>query len=491
MRPEQPPRLAGRLPRPACKTSRCLGLSLAPAPVPATSVHFPDSEGDLLKAIVCLVLLLGMVALPAAAAEPAKIFPYKAHVETLDNGLQVILVPMSSGGLVAYWTLVRTGSRDEFEQGRSGFAHFFEHMMFRGTKKYPAGLYQSKLTGIGADGNAYTTDDYTAYHLGITRDDVELVMELESDRFQNLEYPVDMFQTEAGAVYGEYRKVKANPFFTINEAVRKAAFDEHTYGHTALGFVEDIQRMPELFDHSRSFFSRFYRPENSILLIVGDIDVDKTMAMARKYYGPWKKGYEKPAVKTEPEQKGERKLDVAYEGSSLPILWMSYKTEAFDPSNKRQVSLQLLCDLAFGETSEVHKKLVLDQQLVEFVACENNMNRDPSLVDIIARVKDPAKVAAVQAELEATIARFQQDAPAAEQLKALQSRFKYRFLMNLDTPMSVAESIVPFLAMTARLDSVDQSFATVDTVKPADVTDAARFYFVPARRTVAVLKGAQ
>ena len=147
--------------------------------------------------------------------------------------------------------------------------------MFRGTEKFPADLYQAKLTGIGADANAYTTDDFTAYHLGITTEDIELVMELESDRFQNLNYPLDMFQTEAGAVYGEYRKLKSNPFFTISEAVRRPAFDKHTYAHTAMGFVEDIQRMPELFDHSRSFFSRFYRPENSILLIVGDFDVQK------------------------------------------------------------------------------------------------------------------------------------------------------------------------------------------------------------------------
>jgi zinc protease len=448
-------------------------------------------EGDLLKAIACLLLLLG-IALPtaAAAAEDAKIFPYQARVETLDNGLQVILVPMSSGGLVAYWTLVRTGSRDEFEQGRSGFAHFFEHMMFRGTEKYPAAVYQGKLTEIGADANAFTTDDFTAYHLGITTEDVELVMDLESDRFQNLKYPLDMFQTEAGAVLGEYRKNRSNPFFVLYEAIRKTAFKEHTYSHTTMGFVEDIQAMPNLFDHSRSFFDRFYRPENSILLIVGDIDVDKTLALAKKYYGPWQRGYKSPTLKFEPEQKEELKIEVPYEGSSLPILWLAYKNEGYDPGNKGMVALQLLCDLAFGETSAIHKKLVLDQQLVEFVNCDNNLNRDPNLVDIVTRVKDPANVAKVQAEIEATIAQFQQNPPAADQLAALQSRFKYRFLMNLDTPMAVAQSMVPFLAITAKVGSVDQSFRTVDAVKPADIQAAARRYFVPQHRTVAVLKGA-
>lgn len=443
-----------------------------------------------MKALFFLALFLGAVLAPTAA-RAATIFPYPVHVQTLDNGLQVIVVPMSSGGLVAYWTLVRTGSRDETEAGRTGFAHFFEHMMFRGTDKYPADVYNAKLTAIGADANAFTSDDLTAYHLGITKDDVELVMELESDRFQNLKYTEQVFQTEAGAVYGEYRKLRSNPFFTMFEGMRKVAFERHTYGHTTMGFVEDVQAMPTLFDHSRTFFSRFYRPENTILLLIGDLDPARTHELAKKYYGGWQKGYQPATIPAEPEQKAERRVEVPYEGQSLPILWLAYKSEAFDPDNKRQVAMSLLCDLAFGETSDTFRKLVIEEQLVEFVNCDAGLSRDPGTIDVLARVKDPAKVDAVMAELDATIARFQEKAVDAEKLKALQSRNKYGFLMSLDTPMRTAESLVRYLALTGRADTVDRLFTTLTAATPQDVLDAARFYLVKERRTVAVLKGAK
>src|SRR3990167_7492834 len=124
---------------------------------------------------------------------------------------------MPSDGLVAYWSIVRTGSRDEYEPGRSGFAHFFEHMMFRGTERYPGDVYNRIITTIGASANAYTTDDHTAYHLSMAAEDLEQVMALESDRFQNLSYPESEFQTEAGAVYGEYRKARTDPEFALYE----------------------------------------------------------------------------------------------------------------------------------------------------------------------------------------------------------------------------------------------------------------------------------
>ncbi len=372
--------------------------------------------------MVCLVLLLGAIAWPAAAADDApRIFPYKAHVETLDNGLQVILVPMSSGGLVAYWTLMRTGSRDEFEAGRSGFAHFFEHMMFRGTEKYPAALYQSKLTSIGADANAFTTDDFTAYHLGITKEDVELVMELESDRFQHLDYPRDMFQTEAGAVYGEYRK---DAFEPLLRDVRSDPQDRLRAAHLRPHHPRLRRRHP---GHAVALrpLAVVFQP----LLPAGKrhpADRRRHRRGSRRWRWPRSitvrgrratRSRRSTRSRSRPPSGGST---FAYEGSSLPILWLAYKNDAFDPASKRLVSLQLLCDLAFGETSAIHKKLVLDQQLVEFVNCENNWNRDPNLVDITGPGQGcRPRSSQVKAELEATIARFQKDPPSADQLKAL------------------------------------------------------------------------
>ncbi len=437
-----------------------------------------------------LLLLCLLLALPATAQQAeTKIFPYDTRVETLDNGLKVIVVPMSSGGLVAYWTIVRTGARDEVEPGRTGFAHFFEHMMFRGTEKYPADAYNDLTTRIGADTNAYTSDDLTAYHLSIAAEDLETVMDLESDRFMNLLYPEEMFRTEAGAVYGEYRKNRTNPFFAIYEAIHEAAFDQHTYGHTAMGFEEDIKIMPTLFDYSKDFFSRFYRPENAVLLIVGDVDVDTTLALARQYYGPWEPGYQEPEVPVEPPQTAERRIEVPYEGRTLPIVWLAYKSTAFDPSNATQMGVTLLCELAFGETSEIYKKLVIDEQVAEFIVGDFNINRDPGLIDIYARIKDPEKVDYVLSEIDRVIAEAKATPPDAARLKDLQSRLKYGFLMNLETPSQVAGGLARLIAVTGGIAAVDDLYRAYDRVTPADVQAAANEYFVAEKRTVAVLRG--
>jgi len=441
---------------------------------------------------VTILSLVGLLAAGTVAGDESAmsgIFPYPTHVEILDNGLKVILVPMSSEGLVAYWSVVRTGARDEYEPGHTGFAHFFEHMMFRGTEKYPQDRYNEIVTEMGADANAFTSDDLTAYHLTISVDDLERVMEIESDRFQNLSYPEPAFKTEAGAVYGEYRKNRMSPFFTIYEAVHKEAFDVHTYGHTAMGYEADIKAMPTMYDYSRSFFSRYYRPENVVLLVVGDIEIEPTMAMIRNYYDGWQPGYVAPKVPVEPRQKAEKRIQVSYPGQSLPILWVAYKMDAFDPANRSRVAADLLAELAFGETSEIYNKLVLDEQVVEFLAADANVNRDPGLIDIISRVKDPSKVDYVLGEIDRTIAEYQSSTPDPARLADLKSRIKYAFLMGLDTPDHVAGGLARIISTTGGIEAVDELLTAYDSITPEEVQAAAAKYLTSDQRTIAVLKG--
>ncbi len=361
--------------------------------------------------------------------------------------------------------------------------------MFRGTDRYPADAYNAKTTEIGADTNAFTSDDLTAYHLSITSNDLETVMDLESDRFQNLAYPEELFRTEAGAVYGEYRKNRTNPFFTLFEATQAAAFDVHTYGHTAMGYEEDIKLMPELFDYSKSFFSRYYRPENIVLMIVGDVDVTKTMDRVKHYYGAWKPGYVPPKIQPEPEQTAERKIEVPYPGQSLPIAMVAYKFPAFDPSDPTILAADILADLYFGETSDLHKKLVLNEQVAEFVAADTPMNRDPNLLSIFSRVKDAEKVDYVLAEIDRTIAQAQTELLDPERIAGVISRIKYGFLMGLDTPSGVASSLVRFIAVTGGVADIETMYTTYGQVTAEHVQAAAKQFLAPERRTVAVLRG--
>jgi zinc protease len=419
------------------------------------------------------------------------IIPYPTETKTLDNGLKVIVMPMPSDGLVAFWSIVRTGSRDEYEPGRSGFAHFFEHMMFRGTERYPADAYNRILTSIGADANAYTTDDHTAYHISMTADDLEQVVDLESDRFQNLAYAEAAFQTEAGAVYGEYRKSRTDPEFALYEQLMATAFEEHTYGHTTLGYERDIAAMPTMYDYSRTFFSRYYRPENTVLFFAGDVDSGTVLPLVERYYGRWQRGYVGPDIPVEPEQRAERRVDVTYDGQTLPWLWIAYKLPAFDATDRIRVASDLLADLAFGETSEAYRRLVLDEQVIEFLDAGAGLSRDPGLLDITTRIKDPSKVDYVLGVIDATIAEYREQPPPAERLAALQRRLKYGFLMNLQTPDAVAGRLAQFIALNADADIVRALYTTYAAIEPADVQTAAQTYLSAERRTIGVLRPRQ
>jgi zinc protease len=325
--------------------------------------------------------------------------------------------------------------------------------------------------------------------MGITSDDLETAMRLESDRFQRLSYSTSEFETEAGAVYGEYRKNRMSPVFTLYEAVHETAFDHHTYGHTTMGYERDIKEMPKMFDYSRSFFSRYYRPENVVLVLVGDIEPQPTLALVRKYYGDWRRGYVAPVIASEPPQSQERTVEVSYEGQTLPLLWLAYKVDRFDPADRRLVAASLLAELAFGETSELQKKLVLAEQEVEFIAAELGTNRDPGLFDIYTRIKKPERVDYVLQEIDRVIAEHQQSPVDPQRLADLKSRLKYDFLMNLDTPDRVASALARIVAVTGGIEAVDRLYATYELVTPADVQAAARTYLVPGRRTRAVLRG--
>src|SRR4051812_8865543 len=232
---------------------------------------------------LALLALCGVVS--AAPAKPLFPYPYKTTV--LKNGLSVTRVPFNAPEQVAYYSVVRVGSRNEVEKGHTGFAHFFEHVMFKGTKNWPEGTRDALLGKLGFSENAFTSDDVTVYHVTGPTSGLRQLIDVESDRFMNLDYSEATFQTEAKAVLGEYHKNAANPGLKIEETVLATAFTKHPYQHTTLGFYEDIQAMPSRYEYSKEFFKRWYTPDNTMLFIVGDFDDAKLMADIEKAYGGW------------------------------------------------------------------------------------------------------------------------------------------------------------------------------------------------------------
>ncbi|MCB0744796.1 MAG: insulinase family protein, partial [Ignavibacteriae bacterium] len=232
-----------------------------------------------LHMLVFILILSGSI---ISAADSVKILPYKIYQQKLDNDLNVVTVPFDSPGIAAFYIVVRVGARNEVEKGVTGFAHFFEHMMFRGTDKYPKEKYSAVLKSIGASANANTSQDRTVYHMTGNAGMLELMFEIEADRFRNLHYSEHDFKTEAGAVKGEYTKNNASPYQQSFENVRNTAFDSHTYKHTTMGFLEDIVDMPNQYDYSLEFFKRYYRPEYCTIVVVGDVTPEQVVSLSEK-----------------------------------------------------------------------------------------------------------------------------------------------------------------------------------------------------------------
>ena len=438
------------------------------------------------QAIYFLLLFLG---LSMSEGFSQKFFPYEYEKLQLENGFKAYLIPVKGSGLAAYYSIVRTGSRDEYEAGRSGFAHFFEHMMFRGTRRFPGPVYDKMMTEMGADANAFTSDDLTAYHMVVPSIYLEQVMDLESDRFMNLEYGETEFKTEAGAVYGEYRKNRVNPFSVLLEELQNLAFDVHTYKHTTMGFEADIKNMPNLYEHSRNFFSRFYRPENVVLVVAGDIEIEPTKALLKKYYSAWQPGYIPPEIQAEPPQKEDRFKEVKYQGKILPILWVAYKGEAFNPGDPLLAAGYLLGDLAFGENSALYKKLVIDEQKVQYLANWFPLTRDPKLINVYSMIKKEADLAYVQEEIEHTTEKFKNELVDPQILLDIKKRVRYAFLMNLDTPDNIAGNLSRFVALTGGLEDLDAFYQRIDSATAEDIKTAANKYFQSKQRTTILLKG--
>ncbi len=437
-------------------------------------------------AIVPLVLAV-VSAGPPDSKKDGKVFPYPIQQTMLDNGLKVISIPFDSPGIVAYYTIVRTGSRNEIEPGLSGFAHFFEHMMFRGTEKYNAEAFNNVLQSLGADNNAYTNNDATVYHTLASADALEKIIEVESDRFMNLKYSEEAFKTEAGAILGEYNKNFSSPFQSMFEKLNDAAYDKHTYKHTTMGFIKDIQDMPNQYQYSLKFFDRWYRPEYCTIVVVGDVKHDQLVSLTKKYYSGWKRGNYVLDVPAEPAQTKEKSFELKWKAKTLPILAMAYHGPAFSDKQIDMPAIDLLSQFLFSQQSELYTKLVIEEQAVEFVQGGQGDARDPGLFTIFTRIKDPKNIDKVKKEILASIEKAKTKPVSAKQLADIKSFMKYSYAMGLDNANSIANSIAHYISMTGNPESVNNVYALYDRVTPQDLLMVANKYFDATNRTVVLL----
>ena len=434
-----------------------------------------------------LSLFAALVAASAApAADASKAYPFPVEMHALSNGLRVAFVQYDAPGLVAYYTLMRVGSRNEVEKGRSGFAHFFEHMMFRGTKQHSAEEYSQTMTRLGLNTNAFTSEDMTVYHLYGPARSLPTIIEYEADRFQNLSYDEPAFRTEAGAILGEYVKSASNPGQKMYEKMVETAFTRHTYGHTVIGYLKDIENMPSGYEYSRQFFRRYYTPDNATIFVAGDFDRPATLALIEKAYGGWKGKLDAMPVPREPKQRQSRRGQVDWDKPTLPRIWISWHTSGADDL-KRAAVQNLLNAYLFGPTSTLYQNLVLGKQLVDSMEPTYNDHRDPYLFGVIMLVKDAKNLRTVETAVLREIKNLAGGRVDAKRLEAVRSNLRYSNIMGLDTADSAAVTLAVSTALTGDVSYMNKEFDAVAQVQPRDLQEFAKQHFMDLNRTTVTL----
>lgn len=416
-----------------------------------------------------------------------RVFSQDYLLEELENGLRVMVVKTDYPDVVSLQIPVSVGSRNEVEAGKTGFAHFFEHMMFKGSEKFPQDVYSDILKNSGVDNRAYTTNDYTNYHLNFSKEHLDKVLEIEADIFQNLTYSEEQFRTEALTVKGEYLKNNASPIRKLLSAVRNEAFEKHTYKHTTMGFFEDIEAMPDQMAYGKEFFAKFYKPEYVSLVIVGDVYPQETMAMVKKHWGNWKKGDYQADIPTEPKQQAPKYVHEKYDG--LPGHWLlvSYRGTAWDPTQKDRAALDLISQLYFSNNSALYQELVVDKQIASQMFTYNPDTKDPGLLHVFVKVENEADLAKARDAINRTYAQARTELVDAQKLADLKSNLKYSFINGLDSSQSIASTLASYMHFERDPEVINQLYATADSITPEDIKAVANKYFVDSSRTTVTM----
>ena len=245
--------------------------------------------------------------------------------------------------------------------------------------------------------------------------------------------------------------------------------------------------MPNHYDYSRQFYDRYYRPNNSVIVVVGDVETEELRTLVEQYYGGWERGDFEPMIPVEPPQTRERTDSVTWPNPTLPFLMLGYHAPAFSDQTIDMPALDVLSQLLFAETSPLFQKLYLEEQVVDVLSGGAVDHRDGPLFTIIARVTDPTRVDYVRDAIIEEIERLKVEPVDDEVLAATKSHMRYGFAMGLDNPGGVAETLAHYLQLTGDPQTVNRVYRLYDSVSPEDIQHVATTYFPATNRTVVTL----
>ncbi|HVT42804.1 MAG TPA: pitrilysin family protein [Thermoanaerobaculia bacterium] len=453
------------------------------------------------KIIIGLVIPLLLVA-PAGAG----VMPWEVHKRTLPNGLDVLVIPTPEfRQVVNFNTLILAGSRNELEKGRSGLAHLFEHIAFRHRFDEGEKSYSSQIDRLGAFNNAWTWFDVTYYHPVTFTSNLEALVRLEAERFVDMQFTERIYRTEAGAVLGEYRRIASDPGLRMDEVISDLAYGaSHGYGHTTLGYLQDVEDMPNSYRAGRAFYETFYRPNNAVVLVTGDVDPQRVFALVEQVYGSWQPR-PIPEVPDPRRVGGPKKGHVDWESDVPPQVDFAYRVPAFEPGTTESSVIMILPELISGETAPLYQKLRYEEKLATSMATDTGTvirrsatGFDPRLLETYITLdkgrydkEGKPMIERVVGETERgldELKNFSSRSGAARTLAAIKSRFRYDLLAALDSPAHIAETFSWYYRFNRNPDVLDQLVEGVDKLTPQDIDSFARKHFVPANRVVVTME---
>ena len=429
-------------------------------------------------------LAAGCLATTASAAATTLPGADQIVSRTLPNGLQLVVWPDADIPNVAMYTWYRAGSRNE-RPGITGIAHFFEHMMFNGTKTHPAGEFDRVMAAGGGRNNAYTRSDVTVYQNWFPATATGLVFELESDRMRNLDFDPKVVESERGVVYSERRtRIDDDNFGTLVEQVQATAFLAHPYQIPTIGWPSDIENWKV--EDLRAFYQQYYAPNNAVMFIVGDVDPDEIFRLADEHLASLDAQPAPPAVTTrEPSQLGERRLRIVRDAQT-PLIAMAWHAGAA-PERETRVMEVLLSILGSGDSSRLHQRLVEQEQAAVEIGTSLDQGFDPGLAWVYAVVPPGGDVARTERLIDEEIARLSKDGPTPGELAKARNQALAGFWHGLETISGKADAIGTYQVFHGDYRKLFDAPAVYESITAEDVKQLAARVLRRENRTVGVL----
>jgi zinc protease len=433
-----------------------------------------------------LLMLSGALLVLLAQAGLAAGLALNVDQSTLDNGLMVLICRDTTVPTVSVQTFVNAGSRDEDRPGITGLAHVFEHMMFRGTEKYPD--YSNEIAPLGAENNAYTNDDYTCYFVNAEGRFLEKVLDLESDRFKNLNFTNETFRTELGPVKEERRRGMEDPGDFLSIELFRLAFVAHTYQHPVIGWEEDLETKMT-YEDGKQFKEHFYVPNNCVLVICGNVDVAKTRGLVQKYWGSWQRAEPySPIITPEPRQSEEKTKAFTWkDDETVPMIQIGFHAPSARTNLEGVAALSMIGELLFSESGRLTRELRNNLAMVEGIWGGMEMRKDPSLFTITARVKKDYTLEQVRDSIYAQLEQLRNKLVTPEELDRVRNNLRADLVYNLDRPSRVAGSIGYSQLITGDWKNLMRLYDLYGSITAEKLHTAATETFDRLNRTVVTL----